>query len=309
IPLPPEFPDHNGGAVLFGRDGFLYLGVGDGGWDMKSPDIHNNGQNRKVLAGKILRIDVDRKDPGLEYAIPADNPFVNDPDPQVRREIFAYGLRNPYRMSMDRVTGEIYVADVGLVNFEKVLILKSGANYGWKLQEHTLCFTPGTCSGITVEPVAGYMPYGQVKCFIGGHVYRGDPSSPFYGVYLFGDHTMKRLLAFKKGSAPVLVTDLNATPTEMTSFTVDSQNNFYMVGYRGTIYKLIHNDLKPYASSLRPLARGRARIRAGIWDGRSTAPGAIFSLDGSRLGTLGPDGSLEGKAHSLPTGLFLSVPD
>jgi glucose/arabinose dehydrogenase len=115
VDFPGEFPDHNGGSPVFGPDGYLYASFGDGGWDQITPDVHKNGQNRGNLLGKIIRIDVDHKDQGLEYAIPVDNPFVNDSDPTVRREIWAYGLRNSYRFSFDRVTGELYDGDVGWI--------------------------------------------------------------------------------------------------------------------------------------------------------------------------------------------------
>lgn len=309
INMPGEFGDHNGGGLAFGPDGYLYIGIGDGGWDLITPDAHNNGQNRETLLGKILRIDVNRKDPGLEYAVPKDNPFVNDANPKVRREIFAYGIRNPFRMSFDRLTGELYVGDVGLYNFEKINIVKKGANYGWKLQEHTLCYTPGTCGNITVDPPAGYMTFGPVKCFVGGQTYRGNPSSPFYGVHLFGDHTMKRLLAFKKGAGPVVATDIMATPMEMTAFTLDSQNNVYMIGYRGTIYKLEHKDLTPFASSIR--LAGKPRLEAfprDGWNSISRGPVAAFRLDGTRLGTLDAMGHAQSRLSSHPTGLLLTVP-
>lgn len=314
VAMPGEFKDHNGGGIGFGRDGHLYLGIGDGGWDIETPDVHGNGQNRQTLLGKVLRIDVNSKDPGLEYAIPADNPFVADANPAVRREIYAYGLRNPFRMSFDRYTGELYVADVGLYNFEKVFLLKRGANYGWKLQEHTLCYTPGTCAGITVDPAAAYLPFGPVKCFIGGHVYRGNPQSPFYGVYLFGDYTMKRLLAFRKGAAPVAATDLMATPMEMTGFTLDRMNNVYMVGYKGTIYRLVHPDLQSFATAALPRVRPRLAVGPGIWSGpRSGSPASLFGLDGARLGSVDARGNVRGfsrsGSESRISGLVVSVPD
>ncbi len=246
VKQPDEFVDHNGGGMVFGLDGFLYLGIGDGGWDQMTLDKYGNGQSLETLLGKIVRINVDKNDPGLEYSIPQDNPFYNNTNTKMRKEIFAYGVRNPFRMTRDKLTGEIYLSDIGLDKFEKIYNLRKGANYGWKLQEYTFCFTPGTCDNITVDKPIAYLGYGPVKCFIGGHVYRGDPTSPFYGVYLFGDFTTKRILGFKKDIAgPVAVTDLASAPMEMTGFTVDSQNNFYLVGYFGTIYQLINPDLKP----------------------------------------------------------------
>jgi glucose/arabinose dehydrogenase len=307
IDQPADLQDHNGGGIIFGKDGYLYLGVGDGGFDQITPDKYFNGQNREVLLGKILRIDVNRKDTGLEYGIPTDNPFVADANPKVRREIFAYGIRNPFRMTMDRLTGEIYVADVGLDKFEKVYNLRKGANYGWRLQEYTYCFTPGTCDSITVDKPAAYAAFGPVKCFIGGQIYRGNAQSPFYGAYIFGDYTMKRLLAFKKNaSAPVAVTDLIATPTEMTGFTLDSQNNIYMVGYtNGTVYKLENADLKPGATTSLVPRRGRLALLSndgGLTYGMIRLPGSedVFTLDGKRLETM-----KRGSSFGLKAGLAI----
>lgn len=310
VPMPEEFPDHNGGGLAFGPDGFLYIGIGDGGSDLKTPDVHGNGQNREVLLGKILRIDVNRKDPGLEYAIPADNPFVSEANAKVRREIWCWGLRNPFRMSFDKLTGELYIGDVGLDDFEKINIARKGVNFGWKLQEHTLCFIPGTCSGITVEPSAAFLPYGPVKCFVSGITWRGNPASPFHGVHIFGDHTMKRLLAFKKGTAPVQATDLQSAPGEMTSFTVDLQNNLYMTGLKGTIYKVTHPDLTPGAIAVRPakprpgVALSGAALHGLRWHG----PADLYTLDGSRLGSLDKDGRLRGELPAAKTGLILAKP-
>ncbi len=313
---PDEFKDHNGGGLVFGTDGYLYIGIGDGGWDVVTPDVHNNGQNREVLLGKILRIDVNRKDPGLEYGIPTDNPYVTDANPNVRREIYAYGARNPFRMTRDRVTGEIYIADVGLDKFEKVNLLRKGANYGWKLQEYTYCFKPGTCNDITVDKPAGYASFGPVKCFIGGQIYRGDATSPFYGAYIFGDHMMKRLLAFKKSATgPVAVTDMMTTPAEMTGFTLDSQNNLYMVAYEGTIYKLDHPALKPGVPTALAAPRGHLALLAdkgfgiGFRSGTVSVTGSlgIFGLDGKRQGRLEADG-MAGKSNRHGTGLAILAP-
>jgi hypothetical protein len=320
---PEEFSDHNGGSPVFGPDGYLYLGLGDGGWDQINPDSYGNGQNREILLGKILRIDVNNRDPGLEYAIPPDNPFVNDADPKVRREIWAYGLRNPYRMAFDRLSNELYVGDVGWDKYDEVDIVKKGGNYGWSLKEGPYCIPNGQCAGVPAlmeDPVASLVNGGgpgMAKCVIGGQVYRGDPASPFYGVYIFGDYTLRKLFAIKKaasGSATVKEYPFYA-PQEPIAFTLDRMNNIYMVGYSGTIYKLSHPQLKEMASAVRPiLARSRPRgmrslvILSGT--GPLTLPAGLrgryeaIAPDGSRLGILAADGnpgatgapSLAGKA-------------
>lgn len=301
IDLPNEFNDHNGGSPVFGPDGYLYLGQGDGGWDLTTPDAHKNGQNRESLLGKILRIDVDHKDPGLEYAIPKDNPFVGDANPNVRREIYAYGLRNPYRMTFDRATGEFYVGDIGWIKYDEVDIVKKGGNLGWSLKEGPYCLAEGTCGAPIEEPMA-YMANGggpgMAKCVIGGQIYRGDPASPFYGVYLFGDYTLKKLFALKKpatGTATVKEYPL-VTPQEPIAFTVDRMNNIYMVGFSGTIYKLEHADLRPAATPVRSLSR-QDNIRAVRRLAFLSGTGRIELPPGpsDRFEVLTPDGRSLGK--------------
>jgi glucose/arabinose dehydrogenase len=328
VDFPEEFPDHNGGSPVFGPDGYLYASFGDGGWDLATPDVHKNGQNRATLLGKIIRIDVDRKDPGLEYAIPADNPFVADPDPAVRREIWAYGLRNSYRFSFDRVTGELYDGDIGWVKYDEIDIITKGGNYGWSVKEGPYCLPDGPCNaGVTgiSDPLAalenGGGP-GQAKCVIGGHVYRGDPESPFYGVYLFGDYTLKKLFALKKpaqGAAAVKEYPL-VTPQEPIAFTLDRMNNVYMVGYQGTIYKLTHEQLKPKETAIGILPRNRKAAggaRAGRFlavvsgDGFLTLPSGLkgdweaIAPDGTRLGVLKASEGSAGAAGERATRLAL----
>jgi glucose/arabinose dehydrogenase len=326
VDLPNEYNDHNGGNPVFGPDGYLYLSFGDGGWDLITADSHKNGQNREVLLGKMLRIDVDHKDPGLEYAIPKDNPFVTDANPNVRREIWAYGLRNSYRFAFDRLTGELYDGDIGWIKFDEVDIVKKGANYGWSLKEGSYCLPDGPCTGVTTpieEPLAslvnGGAP-GQAKCLIGGQVYRGDPASPFYGVYLFGDYTLKKLFALRKpASGPATVKEYNlVTPQEPLAFTLDAMNNIYMVCYSGTIYKLNHAQLiaKATTTAIRtgspsgPMAGAgkglRSRI-ALIENGRWVLPAGLsgdweaIAPDGIRLGRLAPDGTLRSSASAVST--------
>jgi glucose/arabinose dehydrogenase len=314
---PDEFSDHNGGSPVFGPDGYLYIGFGDGGWDQITPDVRKNGQNRESLLAKVLRIDVNRKDPGLEYGIPADNPFVSDPNPNVRREIYAYGLRNPYRMSFDRLTKELYVGDVGWTRFDEVDVVKKGGNYGWSLKEASFCLTAGACDGAAIEDPLASMANGSgpgmAKCVIGGQVYRGDPASPFYGVYLYGDYTLKKLFAIKKpASGPATVKEYPIfTPEEPIAFTLDQMNNIYMVGYSGTIFKLTHAQLAPMAAiGIGPAARlSRAGARPVLavlsGDGLLSLPPGLegryeaVSPEGRRLGILSREGNREA---TLPSG-------
>lgn len=178
--------NHNGGQLAFGPDGYLYIGVGDGGG---AGDMHadiGNGQNTSTLLGKILRIDVDGDTP---YAIPPDNPFVGT---EGLDEIYAYGFRNPYRFSFDQLTGALYVADVGQDEWEEIDVVESGGNYGWRILEGTHPYDPELAEylNISIEtlkpPIHEYSHF-VGRSIIGGHVYRGNQSSSLIGLYVFGD--------------------------------------------------------------------------------------------------------------------------
>ncbi len=178
--------NHNGGTVLFGSDGFLYLSTGDGG---AGNDPWGNGQNLKSLLAKVLRIDVDHPAEGKQYGIPADNPFVSTPD--AAKEIFAYGLRNVWRMSFDRKTGELYAGDVGQNSYEEIDIVSKGGNFGWRSREgvHATEGVPDAseASERFVEPIAEYPRKAGVSV-TGGFVYRGTKFPSLDGVYLYSDY-------------------------------------------------------------------------------------------------------------------------
>jgi glucose/arabinose dehydrogenase len=323
IDEPNEFNDHNGGSPVFGPDGFLYLGLGDGGWDLTTPDLYKNGQNLKSLLGKIIRIDVDTKSPGLEYGIPPSNPFAANLDPAVRKEIWAYGLRNPYRLSFDRVTDELYAGDIGWIKFDEVDIIKKGGNYGWSVKEGSYCLPDGGCAGVTaqIEEPALYMQNGDgpnmLKCVIGGVVYRGDPASPFYGGYIFGDYTLPRVYGFRKSSAGAVRTakDYGRIPMPPIAFTLDSQNNIYMIGLLGSIYKLDHAQLKSMPTvAVRASASGARApgFRAAFASqGRLNLPVGLagtfeaYTPAGARLGLVAAGGNAQGTLPASADGLVL----
>ena len=179
--------NHNGGCLQFGKDGFLYIGVGDGGGAGDAHGASGNGQNLNTLLGKILRIDVDSKNP---YAIPADNPFAGRQD--AKPEIYAYGLRNPWRFSFDRATGKLYCGDVGQDKFEETDIIEKGRNYGWRTMEGVHCFNPSSnckTDGLTL-PIDEYNHQTGIS-ICGGYVYRGHKFPSLQGYYIFGDWTGK----------------------------------------------------------------------------------------------------------------------
>jgi glucose/arabinose dehydrogenase len=179
IDFDQPFENHNGGSTVFGPDGFLYLGLGDGG---SGGDPQGNGQNTNVLLGKLLRIDVDSASP---YAIPPTNPFATSGG---RPEVYAYGLRNPWRFSFDRVTGDLWLGDVGQNAWEEVDRIQSGGNYGWNHREGMHCYPPGTtsCPGAFIDPVVEYS-HSEGIAITGGFVYRGTAIPTLVGQYVFGD--------------------------------------------------------------------------------------------------------------------------
>src|SRR5262245_55773378 len=168
LEVPKPFGNHNGSTLVFGADGYLYLSTGDGG---SAGDPQGNGQNLGALLGKILRIDVDRTEGGRGYAIPADNPFVGRAG--ARGEVWAWGLRNVWRMSFDRDTGMLWAGDVGQDLWEEIDIIVRGANYGWNLREGMHPFRSGTSQVPLVDPVVEYS-HDEGASVTGGYVYRGQ---------------------------------------------------------------------------------------------------------------------------------------
>src|ERR1051326_3614442 len=227
--------DHTGGCIAFGPDGFLYIGMGDTG---PQQDPQGHGQDLTILLGKMLRIDVDHSDPGRAYAIPADNPFRNQPN--VRPEIWAYGLREPWRFSFDPSTHDLWVGDVGQDRIEEVSIVRRGENLGWNVYEGFEPFSNRyRKQGVTyVPPVLAYRrKYGN--SITGGFVYRGDKRSSFYGVYVCGDYTSHRIFGLKQHNRTLqTVRQIGTAPQGIASFGTDERGEIYVVGYEGMVYQL-----------------------------------------------------------------------
>lgn len=226
---------HYGGCLQFGPDGFLYVGMGDSG---PQGDPEGHSQNLGLMLGKMLRFDVDHQDPGKAYAIPCDNPFVGQAG--VRPEIWAYGLREPWRFSFDPVTKDLWVGDVGQDLFEEIHIVRRGENYGWNVYEGFEPFSNRyRRAGETyVPPVFAWTrKYGASST--GGFVYRANPKSSFYGVYIFGDYQNSRIFAMTQENRVLKKVRLIANaPQHVVSFGIDEHGELYLVGYEGTIYKL-----------------------------------------------------------------------
>ena len=229
------YSNHNGGKVAFGNDGYLYISAGDGG---SGGDPQGNGQDRKQLLGKILRIDVNNQAGGMNYAIPADNPYRGNTE-GFREEIFAYGLRNPWKFSFDRTTNTLWAADVGQNKIEEVDIIEKGGNYGWKIMEANECFNSSGCDtkGL-IEPIWSY-PRTDGGSITGGYVCRDKNLPGLTGKYVYGDYVSGKIWALTYSGKKAVKNDLIANISGgLSSFGEDSKSNLYVISYTtGKVYK------------------------------------------------------------------------
>jgi glucose/arabinose dehydrogenase len=228
LTVAQPFSNHNGGMLAFGPDGHLYIGLGDGG---SGGDPHNHAQNRNSLLGKILRIDVDGARP---YAIPPDNPFA---DGGGRRQIYALGLRNPWRFSFDRRSGLLIAGDVGQGRSEEIDVIRNGRNYGWPIMEGPFCFRPrDDCdrSGLT-PPIAHYLHLFGRCSITGGYLYRGADIPDLVATYLSGDFCSGEIFGLRRGQKSLLLdTDLR-----ISSFGEDEAGEVYVVDIVGAVYRIV----------------------------------------------------------------------
>jgi glucose/arabinose dehydrogenase len=223
------YANHNGGWIGFGPDdGYLYIGTGDGG---SAGDPQNFGQSIVTFLGKILRIDIDNQDPGLEYAIPVDNPFV-DSTGSVVKEIYAWGMRNPWRNSFDPVTGWLWAADVGQYSWEEIDIIENGKNYGWRCYEGTHPFNTSGCNYPEyIDPVFEYSH--SLGCSVtGGYVYRGPTVPELTGKYIYADYCDKTVWSLEyNGIEPPDNQTLLTAPGLVVSFGTDENNELYVITF------------------------------------------------------------------------------
>ena len=233
--IEQPFRNHNGGQLAFGPDGFLYIGLGDGG---SAGDPMGHGRNTSTLLGSILRIDVSGANVASPYTTPPDNPLLGDVDS--RGEIWAYGLRNPWRFTFDRETGELWTGDVGQNSLEEVDLVERGGDYGWNTLEGTRCFSPrASCdpSG-TVLPVWEY-PTVEACSVIGGYVYRGDRVPSLYGAYVFADYCSGQIWALRyDGHAVTEFLLLADTGLRITSFGQGRNGELYVLSQNSGIFRL-----------------------------------------------------------------------
>lgn len=234
----PGAANHNGGMIEFGPDGFLYIGTGDGG---SANDPPNNAQNINSLLGKMLRIDIDRPNGSIPYSSPSSNPFFGAT--AGADEIYAIGLRNPFRWSFDRGTGELYAGDVGQGAREEIDIITRGGNFGWRIMEGSICnpaFNGGSCTPPTghIPPISEYS-HSSGRCSItGGYVYRGVRSSVPTGTYLFADYCTGEIFMMQRGlnTSPILLD----TAMNIPSFGEDESGEIYVVDHGGAVHRIVN---------------------------------------------------------------------
>ncbi len=234
IQIDQPYSNHNGGDLAFGPDGYLYIGMGDGG---SQGDPQGNGQNPQALLGKMLRLDVDSAEP---YAAPPDNPYATDPT--IAPEIWALGLRNPWRFSFDRLTGDLYIADVGQNLWEEINFQpagQGGVNYGWNIMEASVRYSGEPVKEGLTPPFAEYS-HAQGGCSVtGGYVYRGAEIPALNGVYFYGDYCSGIIWSSFRNAEGAWQTNIFMdTNYSISSFGEDEMGELYLVNQGGSILKL-----------------------------------------------------------------------
>jgi putative heme-binding domain-containing protein len=315
---------HNGCTVAFGDDGFLYLSTGDAA-SPDPPDVpFKTGQDISDLLSSILRIDVDRADSANAYVVPRDNPFVNMPG--ARPEVWAFGFRNPWRMSFDRATGDLWVGDVGWEQWEMVYRVQRGGNYGWSITEG-----PNQNVRTDVKPGPGpilppmhAVPHSEGASITGGHVYHGAKLPRLRGAYVYGDWETGKFWALRHdGDRLVSNDELCDTTLKPVSFTLDAAGELLVLDYNGGLYQLIPNAAPPanesfprrlsetgLFSSLNPLtpAPGTVpyRIAAPMWNDHATAEWLLGVPGDGAIVTSGGVGNIAGGTWAFPSNTVLA---
>jgi putative heme-binding domain-containing protein len=250
---------HNGGCLKFGRDGYLYISTGDAA-NPSPPDPLQTGQDISDLLSSVLRIDVDHEQGGAAYRVPPDNPFVHQAN--ARPEVWAYGLRNPWRMSFDRATGDLWVGDVGWELWEMIYRVEPGGNYGWSIVEGPQSIHPDGKRGPTPIqlPVKAH-PHSEAASITGGYVYRGRKLPRLTGAYIYGDWVTGKIWALRTDHGKLTsLEELVDTPLQIVCFGEDNQAELWVVDYGGGIYQLA-----PNRASFDPLAFPRRLSQTGLF--------------------------------------------
>jgi putative heme-binding domain-containing protein len=269
---------HNGGDLHFGSDGMLYISTGDGA-SPNPPDPFDTGQDISDLLSSILRLDVNRRDKGLNYAVPKDNPFVGMKG--ARPEVWAYGLRNPWRMSFDSQTGELFVGDVGWDLWESVHRVEKGGNYGWAAMEGPQPIKPNKVGPTPIRPPLIELPHTIACSVTGGRVYRGKKFPELRGAYVFGDWETRRLWAARfEGDRTKEMPEITRPSVRIVAFGEDREGELYFLDYDGgTVHTLARNDAAVKNSGF-PTTLSETGLFASVKD-HTPAPGVFpFTING-----------------------------
>lgn len=311
IQVDHPFRNHNGGRISFGPDGLLYWGLGDGG---SSGDPNGNAQNKDALLGKILRIDPSSADP---YGIPPTNPFANGGG---RPEVFAYGFRNPWKHSFDKLTGELWVADVGQSKFEEIDKVVLGGNYGWNIREGKHCYEARDCNAAgLIDPVAEYARTDGISVS-GGYVYRGTKIPDLVGKFVYGDFGSGNVWSVD-GFGQATGTLLTASNLRISTFGQDSDGELYVADYAsGKISQLVPGTapavggasgsslvstgcVDPDASPQAPVGAIPYDVSSPLWSDGARKSRWLFVPDGSKI-IVGPDGDFDVPPASVAVKTF-----
>lgn len=326
---------HNGGSLQFGpRDGMLYISTGDGA-PAFPPDIHRSGQDISDLLASVLRIDVDHPSKDRLYSIPQDNPFVNTSG--ARGEVWTYGHRNPWRMSFDPATGDLWIGDVGWEMWEMIYRAKPGANFGWSLLEHSQPVHPNDQRGPTpITPPAAAHSHTESRSITGGHVCRGDRLPELTGQYIYGDYVTGKIWGLDAEAETATPCELADTTLQIICFGVGRKRELYIVAYDGTLHRLVTNPragtdfnfpralsktglfestgehrlqtgVIPYAVNAEPWADGTIAQRFLALPGDTTL--GVHAKNNIQMGNVKgdwsfPEGTVLGKTIILPTGQY-----
>jgi putative heme-binding domain-containing protein len=271
---------HNGGDIHFGPDGMLYISTGDG-WNPNPPDKWDTGQDISDLLSSVLRIDVDHQDRGLAYAVPPDNPFVKTPN--ARPEVWAYGFRNPWRMSFDRATGDLWVGDVGWELWEMIYRVKKGGNYGWSIMEGPQPVRPEAKRGPTpIQPPNLAFPHTEAASITGGYVYRGQRLKDLRGAYVCGDWVTRKLWATRfDGDKVVWHKEIAQGTQRVVAFGEARDGELYFLDYDdpGRIFRLVPNPAAAQKQPDFPRKLSETGLFASVKE-HTVAPGVVpFSVN------------------------------
>jgi len=289
------FANHNGGQLAFGPDDYLYIGFGDGG---SGGDPQGHGQNLETLLGAILRIDVDSDSDEREYGIPADNPFIANLQ-DWREEIWAWGLRNPWRFSFDRLTGQLWAGDVGQNRWEEIDLIEKGKNYGWNIMEGFHCYSPSSgcdTSGLALPVIEYEHEGGTGRSVTGGYVYRGSRLERLYGIYIYADYVVRTIWGLRYENGEIVDHKVIAqSPVSVSSFGEDEEGDVYVVGYNGNIYRFIEKEGTPPPNTI-PLFLSES----GLYKNMETLELADGLIPYSVNAPLWSDGAAKTRIIALP---------